>query len=329
MIDLSLIKKYPTLLTYSERMGNTKMVRIPTPVGDASIFAKYEATNPFGSIKDRTAFGLIYNFIKENPGIDLAKVHLLEYSGGNLAKSLANICHELNISLTLVLSSFVSTEFVQSLELLGATVVIVPKELGFIATIEKTIELNKSGKYHFLYQHKNNANLWVHQNMTSVEILDDMGDLTIDGWTAAIGTGGTLVGVAQTLLQKNPMLKIWGVTPSELPYGSMLPPNGLPKFAGSGGFGAGIKQPFVEAFESSIEKQKIFALKECYPEMLRTLEEVGMRIGTSAAANLLSAREMARVLGKGKNVVTVLPDAGSQNDWTQAQAYKTLGELVC
>lgn len=103
--------------------------------------------------------------------------------------------------------------------------------------------------------------------------------------------------------------------PAELPYGSEQPPNDLKKYAGSGGFGLGRKQE-----DNLIEKQWTYSYEETLYEMARFYNETGMKIRTSAAANLLAAKQIGREKGADFNVVTVFPDAGSIEEWSDVKS---------
>ncbi|HDR7798262.1 TPA: cysteine synthase [Bacillus tropicus] len=108
--------------------------------------------------------------------------------------------------------------------------------------------------------------------------------------------------------------------PAELPYGSEQPPNDLKKYTGSGGCGLGRKQYFIEQEDNLIEKQWTYSYEETLYEMARFYNETGMKIGTSAAANLLAAKQIRREKGLDFNVVTVFPDAGSIEEWSDVKS---------
>lgn len=125
---------------------------------------------------------------------------------------------------------------------------------------------------------------------------------------AAIGTGGTLTGVARALRREFPELVVVGNTPGEMPYGTEGPPNGLTKFAYSGGLGHGVRQPFVAGLAADADHRSV-EYGAALDAMVRFEARTGLRIGTSAAANWQVAWETAAALGPDDLVVTVFPDS--------------------
>lgn len=257
-----------------------------TDHNSARIFAKLEFQNPFRSVKDRVAIAMIDELFKKDPNFSKP---ILEYTGGNLGLALASICAEIDLPLKLVVSHI--SPALKELQSKGfCEIVLTNPELGFwnvMQTAEKIA--NENPNYEFLYQHKNEANLKVHENQTGPEIIQQLKKKNIsacDAWVASIGTGGSLIGVYNHLSLFNPNLKLIAVSPKELPYGSLNPPNGLPKFAGSGGLGCGRKQSFVESLESKISAHYTFNLQETIEAGIHFYKSTGIQIGTSAAARL-------------------------------------------
>lgn len=315
-MNVQLKGSWDRLQAFASQVGDTPLTEIATPPGAARIFAKCEWDNPTGSIKDRAAYAMLVDLLQQTPADDWHKLHILEYSGGNLGLSLAAMCRELQIRLTLVLSSGVSKRIVNRLEELGAEVILVDKERGFWGVMEHAMELSeRNPSYSFLYQHTNEANFIAHRKHTGSEIVNQLPVSRIDAWVASVGTGGTLMGVYAALVESFPQVQLHLVIPAELPYGSPNPPNGLRKYNGSGGLGNGRKQPFVQREEERLSRQWPISFPETLREMKRQYEETGIRIGTSAAANLLVARQVADELGPNATVVTIFPDAGTPEEW--------------
>ncbi|WP_018132425.1 PLP-dependent cysteine synthase family protein [Effusibacillus pohliae] len=305
------------LKRFTQKLGNTPVVEIPAVPGSGRIFAKCEWYNPTGSVKDRAAYEMMMDVLLEKERNNQQHLHILEYSGGNLGISLATICNLLEINLTLVLSSGSHKSLLKKLQMLGAKVELVDKQKGFWGVMETAFRLSESSdSYTFLYQHRNEANFRAHRNGTAIEILRQIPN-QIDAWVASIGTGGTLMGVYETLSSKYPNIQLHAVTPAELPYGSDQPPNGLRKFAGSGGLGCGRKQYFVERNEGEVTRHWTYRFEETLEEAKRFYVETGVQIGTSAAANLLAARSIAAELGTNSTVVTIFPDAGAPEEWSE------------
>ncbi len=313
-LDDAVLAKYPALASFAARVGGTPLIEVPTERGSARIFAKCEGDNPSGSVKDRVAFAMIYQLFAQRTRT--GDLQVLEYSGGSLAFALAFLCRELAVPLSLVLSSATPERVRGELVAMGASLEFVDRELGFFAVIERArMRARREPHIAFLSQHTNRANLWIHGTTTAWEIARQL-PAAADAWVASIGTGGTLRGVAEELVKDAPDLQVFAVSPAELAYGSSAPPNGATKIAGSGGLGLGRKQPFIEPWEKRLAGH--FAVS--YPAALRELRELsartGLRIGTSAAANLMAARRVAERLGPGRTVVTVFPSYATPEEWS-------------
>jgi cysteine synthase A len=317
ILDPNTLAKHPNLEKIAERIGDTPLIELS--VSGAQVFAKCEWTNPTGTIKDRAAFAMLHDFLKNHRSENKT---VLEYSGGSLGFALSHMCHELGIPLRLVLSSFFDKKVAAHLEEQGTKIEWVDKEKGFWAVMEKARAMAESDPgYAFLYQHGNPANAWIHEVTTGEEIIHQLNGRKADAWVASIGTGATLMGVYYALKKNNPAVQVYATTPSELPYASHLPPNGLPKFAGSGGLGDGRKQPLVEKDEAVISGHYTYSYEECLKAMAQFFKLTGMSIGSSAAANWLAANAIAKKLGPGKTVVTVFPSRATEFEREKVQTY--------
>jgi cysteine synthase A len=323
-LDHTLLNHYTPLQTYLKNLGDTPLIEVPGPAQGARIFAKCEWENPTGTVKDRPVFGMIYNLLRKTPRELHKDLHILEYTGGSLGMALSRLCAELELNLTLVLSASTDPGIVKLLRSHGTDVVLVPKELGFWGVMEKTKVLAvEHPTWSFLYQHENPANLWMHKETTGREIARQLpkdAPLERAAWVASIGTGGSLMGVAESLWERIPHLEVYATTPAELPYGSELAPNGLPKFLGSGGLGSGRRQTFVAAREARVSGH----LHYSYDESLRAMKDfhakTGIKIGSSAAANWLAACEVATRLGSSGSVIFVVPSAAPAHEWLKVEA---------
>lgn len=319
-LDPAVLERHPALAAFAAELGGTPLVSLPRRPGEARILAKCEWENPTGSIKDRTAFALLYDLLRREREPD----RVLEYSGGNLAVSLSRLCAALGLANTLVMASFVPSAVVDAMRAQGTQVDLVPKELGFWAVMERAYALaERHPDWSFLHQHRNHSNLWIHRTGTGQELLEGLteaGIARVDAWVASIGTGGTLIGVHDALRQRFPEVRMVAVTPAELPYGSPRPPNGLPKYAGSGGLGSGRKQPFVKPREARIWRRLVVSHPHSIAGISRLHEESGLRVGSSAAANWLAAMRVAREIGPNGVVATVFPSAATDQEWTAACA---------
>jgi cysteine synthase A len=311
--------RYPALRRFAAALGDTRLIPLPGN-GGARLLGKCEWENPAGSVKDRVAYALMADALQRHGNRPLGELRVLEYSGGTLARSLSLLCADLGVTARFVLSSASPQSLLAFLAEHGAQVTLVDKELGFLEVVRSALRTAaEDDGWTLLYQHRNPANLRLHETTTGQEIVRQLGGTAPDAWVASIGTGGTLIGVLRALRAHFPGVRAVGVTPRELPYGSAEPPNGLPKYAGSGGMGHGIRQPFVTLYDDEIEQRTV-----SYPEALEGMAEfrrlTGLRIGSSAAANWLTARRIAETLPPSSTVVTVLPDAGSPEEWARLDA---------
>jgi cysteine synthase A len=315
------VDRFPALASFQRQLGATPLVEVAVPAGSARVLAKAEWGNPCGSVKDRTAFALLCELLAYRD--DPAELPLIEYSGGNLANPLSVLAEQLGLDLTLVLSDATADHYVHQLRRRGATVELVDRRAGFLGVMTRARDLaaQPGSPRHLLYQHRSQANVWMHRTSTGAEITDQLagqfGGLVPDRFVASVGTGGTLAGVLAALKARHPAVRGVAVTPSELPYGSALPPNGKPKYAGSGGLGDGIRQPFVKDAERDIVEFHTVSRADALSGMAEYLDLTGTRIGSSAAANWRVALDVAARIGTGGVVVTIFPDAGSPSEWAE------------
>lgn len=314
------LRRFAPLRRFAEGMGNTPLVEVPQVAGTARIMAKCEWTNPAGSIKDRVAFGMLAALLRARDDRPISDLRLLEYSGGNLALALSALCQALAVPLRLVLSSGSPPSLLETVRSRGADVELVDKERGFIAVLERGVEIARSEpEWSLLYQHRNGINVSVHEAGTGGELLAQLPDgCRVTHWVASIGTGGTLVGVLRALRTRYPDVVPVAVSPAELPYGSPEPPNGRSKYAGSGGFGNGLRQPFVPPVEEGMLHHTV-SYEDALAAMGEYFDRTGVRIGSSAAANWLAARAVAAALPSSATVVTVFPCAGTAEEWQRLQ----------
>lgn len=312
-----LAERYPAYGRFGRRLGHTSLMEVPGPAGGAAVLAKCEWENPEGSIKDRVAYALLGSALEQHGGRPLDELRVIEYSGGNLARALSSLCADLGIRSRFVLSSASPPSLVDTLLGRGAQVELVDQEKGFLEVVRHALRAAEEDPgWTLLYQHRNPANVLFHERTTGAEILEQTGGRRVAAWVASIGTGGTLVGVLRALRARHPAVRAVGVAPAELPYGSEEKPNGLPKYAGSGGMGNGIRQPFVTLHDDEVEHLTV-SYPRCLEVMAEFFDATGVRIGSSAAANWLAARKVAESLPASATVVTVLPDAGTPEEWAR------------
>ncbi|MFJ4677253.1 pyridoxal-phosphate dependent enzyme [Kitasatospora sp. NPDC088783] len=312
-------RRHPALADFRRRLGGTALVPLPGPVGGATVLGKCEWENPLGSIKDRVAYALLCSVLDEHGDRPAADLRLLEYSGGNLARALGHLGSLVGVTLRFVLPAATPAAVVEELAGRGVSVRLVDGARGFTGVIETALEIAaREPEWRLLYQHRNRVNPAFQEATTGQELIGQLAGRVPAAWVASIGSGGTLLGVRSALTTVNPGLLTVGVTPAELPYGSAQPPNGMPKYQGATGLGDGLRQPFARCCEPELTHRQVG-----YREALRGMAELrrltGLTVGSSAAANWLAACEVADRLPPDAVVVTVLPDAGSAEDWQRAR----------
>jgi cysteine synthase A len=314
-------ERYPGLAAFRERIGGTPLIDAPSVPGGAAIVAKCEWGNPAGSIKDRAAYGLVCQAIKNHGPRPAEDLRLLEYSGGNLGLALSALCADIGVPLRLIVASFTSESVLDALRSRGTMVDIAPEEEGFLGTIRAAQRIAATDPgWQLLFQHVNPVNVMMHELTTGQELVRQLAGRKPHTWIAAIGTGGTLIGVLNALRRVYPDVRAVGVTPAESPYGYDGPPRLGRAFCGSGGFGYGIRQPFVKAHEDQIAGHYHVPYEETLAGAAEFLSLTGIRIGTSAAANWLVARRIAAELPSDAVVATVFADAGTPEQWAEVGA---------
>jgi cysteine synthase A len=311
-------RRYPVLADFRAGLGHTPLREVPSVEGGARIFAKCEWDNPLGSIKDRVAYALMADALRTHGDRPADELRLVAYSGGDLAAAMSLLGQQTGVTTRFVLGSFVPPSLLDLLESRGALVDLVPKELGFLQTIRtaQRIAAEEPG-WTLVFQHANPVNVAMHEQTTGAEIVAQLGDRQPDLWIASIGSGGTLVGVLRALRARFPDVEAVGVTPKEAPYANPEAPDGQPTYEGSGGHGYGIRQPFVKAHDDWIREHRHVGSRRALEAMGEFFDITGERIGSSAAANWLIAKEYATRMPPTAHIVTVFPCTGAPEQWIE------------
>lgn len=286
-------------------IGMTPMVKLNrlSPENGATIAAKIEAFNPGGSVKDRIAFSMIKD--AEENGILKPGSTVIEPTSGNTGIGLAMVCAVKGYRLILVMPESMSIERRKILKAYGAELVLTPAEKGMKGAVEKAEELAKTHGYFMPLQFDNPANPAIHEKTTAQEILQQT-DGKLDAFVGGIGTGGTFTGVAKVIKAKMPHVKFIAVEPAASPVLS----GGTPGPHKIQGIGAG----FVpKVLDTSLIDQIITVPNEEAFNFARQLAiKEGILAGISSGAAIYAAQQVAKDLGPGKLVVTVLPDTGER-----------------
>ena len=202
-----------------ELIGNTPLLELTNYEEanklDATIIAKLEYFNPLGSVKDRIAYGMIEDAIKE--GKIKKDTLIIEPTSGNTGIGLAFVAASKGLKLILTMPDTMSIERRRIVSALGAEVVLTPGSEGMKGAINKAQELASENKNSIiLQQFKNKANPEVHRKTTAEEIWRDT-DAEVDILIAGVGTGGTVTGIGEALKAKNPNIKVIAVEPASSP----------------------------------------------------------------------------------------------------------------
>ncbi len=288
-------------------IGSTPLVKLNRIVseGSAHIYAKVEYFNPGGSVKDRIALSMIEDAEKRR--VLKKDGTIIEPTSGNTGIGLAMIGAIKGYRVILVMSEDMSDERRAILKAYGAAIELTKAKLGMQGAIERAEELTKKHSDYFMPQQFNNpANPEIHRRTTAKEILKDMGDNRIDAFVAGVGTGGTITGVGEVLKTKIPDVKIAAVEPKT----SAVLSGGKPGPHLIQGIGAGfipkvLNMNIINEVIPVSDEDSFYTAKELS-------EKEGLLVGFSSGAACYAALQIAKRLGKDKNVVVVFPDTGTR-----------------
>ena len=280
-------------------IGNTPLISLEQTTG-MQIYAKAEFLNPGGSIKDRIALAMIEEAEKDGrlkPGMTI-----IEPTSGNTGIGLALCGVRKGYRVIIVMPENMSEERKKIIRALGAELVLTDPKLSIAGSVDKAMEIAKSSPDYFVpQQFQNPANPRMHYRTTAVELVEQLGK-KIDIYVSGIGSGGTLQGVAQYLLEKNPDCRIVAVEPKNV--SALLGDEpGLHQIQGIGdGF-------IPDILDTSIITDIVEVSDEDAINTARELAKVqGLLVGTSSGANVWAAKKMAEKYGKDKVIATVLAD---------------------
>lgn len=315
-------KRYDSIL---DTIGNTPVVRInrlgPKHV---NLFAKVEAFNPMGSIKDRLALGVIED--AERRGELKPGQTIVEATSGNTGIGLAMVCAQKGYPLVVTMAENFSVERRKLMRFLGARVVLTPAAQKGSGMVAKARELAQAHGWWQPRQFENPANAEVHARTTAVEILDDFADTRLDYWVTGFGTGGTLNGVSRVLRQRSPNTRIVVCEPDN----SAILASGIAQARGSDGAHRdshpafrphpmqGWSPDFIPRLAEEVGEDR--RIDRFVPingsDALRCARELarreGLFVGISAGATLAGALHVAATAPDGANILCMLPDTGER-----------------
>ena len=267
----------------------------------AEVFVKLEKYNPGGSVKDRAALGMIEE--AEKQGILKPSSVIIEPTSGNTGISLAMIGRSKGYKVIIIMPETMSVERRNIIKAFGAELILTEGAKGMKGAIEEAERIASENSNYFLPQQFNNyANPKKHYETTAEEILSDFTNL--DAFIAGVGTSGTIVGVGKKLKEHFPDIKIVAVEPEA----SHVLSGGAPGKHVIQGIGAGFipkiydKDIIDEIIQISNDQSFEFGNKMS--------KEEGLFLGISSGAAIAAAYEIAKRLGKGKNILVVSPDGG-------------------
>ena len=293
-----------------EAMGNTPIIKLQhmTSENDADILVKFEGLNVGGSIKTRTA----YNMIKDamDKGLIDENTIIVEPTSGNQGIGLALVGAVLGIRVKIIMPDSVSEERRMLVEHYGAEVILVHDAGNIGDCIEECLNIAltmkaESDNVFVPQQFENPANPEIQRIGTGREILDQVNG-PIHGFCSGIGTGGTITGIGETLKSENPDILIWAVEPENAAILS------------GGSIGTHVQMGIGDGLIPDILNTEIYndvcIIKD--EEALQASKDLaskeGIMCGISSGTNVAAAMRMAKILGKGKTVVTVLPDTAER-----------------
>lgn len=293
-----------------EAIGHTPMIRLSkiVPKGSADVLVKHEGVNIGGSIKTRTAYNMICD--AEEKGIINSNTIIVEPTSGNQGIGLALIGAVRGYHVRIIMPDSVSEERRKLVKAYGAELVLVHDD-GDIGKcinecLQTALRMAEEDKNVWIpQQFENPANPMVHKSHTAQEIIEQVGK-PIDGFCSGVGTGGTLSGIGETLKAKYPEIHIWAVEPENaaiLSGGSIG--THLQMGIGDGLIPKNLNTHIYEHIDIVTDDEAIETSR-------RLIREEGILCGISSGTNVTAALRLAKELGEGKTVVTVLPDTGER-----------------
>jgi cysteine synthase A len=306
-------------------IGNTPIVRINrlAPPG-VNLYAKIEAFNPLGSVKDRLALGVIE--AAERSGELKPGQTVIEATSGNTGIGLAMVCAAKGYPLVVTMAEQFSVERRKLMRFLGAKVVLTPAAGRAVAMVVKAIELAERHGWHLTRQFENEANADIHSRTTAREILADFAGERLDYWVTGYGTGGTLKGVARVLAKERPDTRIVVCEPADAP----LLASGVEQTRNADGSPSaahptfkphpmqGWTPDFIPKLTADAVATKVIdrIIAIPGPDAIRCASDLaqkeGIFVGITAGATLAGALKVCAEAPRGANILCMLPDTGER-----------------
>lgn len=293
-----------------EAIGHTPMVKLNkmNKPENADIYVKFEGLNVGGSIKTRTAYNMI--LAAEREGKINENTVIVEPTSGNQGIGLALVGAVRGYKTIIIMPDSVSEERRKLVRHYGADVILIHDDGDIGKCIDECLQtalrMAEEDENVFVpQQFENINNVKAHKHHTGLEILEQVAG-SIDGFCSGIGTGGTITGIGETLKAQNPQIEIWAVEPENA------------AILAGGNIGTHLQMGIGDGIIPDILNQNIY--DDIYivtdEEALQTAKDLarkeGIMCGISSGTNVAAALKLAEKLGKGKTVVTVLPDTAER-----------------
>ncbi len=293
-----------------EAVGNTPLIRLNRMVSDdsAEILVKFEALNVGGSIKTRTALNMLLQ--AEEEGLINKDSIIVEPTSGNQGIGLALVGAVRGYRTIIIMPDSVSEERRKLIRHYGAEVKLIHDAGDIGACIDECLQTAlkmkaKSDRVFVPQQFANINNVNAHKKYTAPEILEQFGG-KIDGFCSGIGTGGTITGIGEVLKEHFPEVEIWAVEPEN----AAILAGGTIGTHLQMGIGDGIIPDILN--RNIYDEIYVVTDEEALSTAKRLAREEGLMCGISGGTNVAAALKLAKKLGKGKTVVTVLPDTAER-----------------
>ena len=287
-------------------IGNTPLVRLRRVVeeGCAHVFAKLESLNPSGSVKDRIALAMVE--AAEAEGSLRAGGTIVVATSGNSGISLAMVAAAKAYALVIFMPEHVAADRRRLLARYGAEIRLTPAYMGMGGSNQEATDFVGSRQDCILTDpFRNPCVVQVHRETTAQEIIQATGG-KVDAFVAGVGTGGTLTGVGERLKEENPSVMVVAVEPST----SRVLAGGAAMGHGISGIGADFPPPLLN--REIIDDIISVSTEDATKMSSRLARQEGLLVGISSGANVVASLGIARRLGEGKTVLTVLPDTGER-----------------
>ena len=293
-----------------EAIGNTPLIKLNnmTSPEDADILVKFEGLNVGGSIKTRTAYNMILE--AQRQGVLNKNSIIVESTSGNQGIGLALVGAVLGYKVRIIMPDSVSVERRKLVRHCGAEVILVHDEGNIGKCIDECLTLalkmrDSDPRVFVPQQFENPANSAIHFTATAREILDAV-DGEIHGFCSGIGTGGTITGIGEALKTVNPDVIIWAAEPEN----AAILSGGHIGTHVQMGIGDGLIPPILN--RDIISEVCIISDSEAIATAKALAEREGLLCGISSGTNVAAAVKLAKKLGRGKTVVTILPDTAER-----------------